>query len=162
MYRHIGRYFLALLTAILTLAPAAVIADEECEPGKSMFVNIASERPNAVQVALMVAFANAAPPTLNGQPFGGQNAAVQLFLSDAAAAFAIDVDTLTPKQRKKLNNYVHKEFLYRIDDIIHLQGPAAPGDEDPNGDLPDIRTLQYFGARVFACSLCLREALTHL
>lgn len=161
MYRHIGRYLIALAVALVTVGAAPALANE-CEAGKSLFVNISAERPNAVQVALLVAFANAGPeyfppPTESDEPvyFGGQEARVSLFFSDAAASYAIDLTSLTKKQQKKLDNFLHKEFGYRIEDIVRLQG----GDPDLNGPLPDIRMLQGFGAQVFGCSLCVAEAL---
>ena len=164
MFRRLGRYFIALAIALVTLSADAVFAENGCEASKSLFVNISSDRPNAVQVALLVAFANAGPECFPGEEppecFGGQEAQVQLFFADAAASYAIDTSTLTKRQLRKLRNYLRKEFGYRIDDVLRLQGPANMDDPDLNGELPDIRTLQLFGTRVFGCSLCLAEALT--
>jgi hypothetical protein len=94
----------------------------------------------------------------------GQSADIQLFFSNAAAAYAINphphpAGSLTKKQLKQLDKYLHKEFGYRLDDVVRLQ----EGAEDLNGGLPDIATLHELypeQVRVFACSLCVAEALT--
>jgi len=143
---------IALTVALVTLGGAPAFADDDCDAVKSLFLNISSERPGTVQVALLVAAVNA----------GGQSAEIQLFFSNAAAAYAIDTHPqpdglLTEKQVKKLDQYLHKEFRYRLEDVVRLQGV----DEDLNGELPDIWTLQQIPTtRVFACPLCIAEALT--
>jgi hypothetical protein len=161
MFRHIGRYFVLLAAVVAAAGAAAVFADEGCEPGKSLFLNISSERPSNVQIALVVADANASGGE-PGDPMTGQSADIQLFFSNAAAAYAIyphaTPDGLSEKQVKRLDKYLRKEFGYRVEDIVRLQGI----DEDLNGeDMPDIRSLQDdYAAQVLACSFCIAEALT--
>jgi hypothetical protein len=148
MLRHIGRYVAVFAIALMATAANSVFADNECQPQKSLFVNIASARPHAVQVALLVAYVN----------IGVQKAEVQLFFADAAAPYVIDTEKLTKKQLLKLNIYLRKEFGYSISDILRLQGGGFASSEG----LPTIKMLQElsFGAQVYGCSLCVSEALT--
>jgi hypothetical protein len=161
MYRHIGRYFIALAVALVTLGAAPVFANDGCEAGKSLFLNISNERPGNVQIALVVAYANAKDeiPEDPTPPDSGQAAETQLFFSNAAASYAINTSPgiLTKKQLKRLDKYLRKEFGYRLEDVVRIQGL----EENLNGGMPDIRTLQeVYGSKVFACSICVAEALT--
>jgi len=159
----ISKSFVALLALALVAVPAMAgqsgnlnrLNTNKCDTDKSLLVNISAERPRGVQVALLVAFANAAGETMGGQPFGGQGALVQLFFSDAAAPYVLDLTELTVDEVEALEEYLQAEFGYGIADLLTLQG----GDPDPNGQLPDILTLQGMGANVYACNLCVVETL---
>ena len=150
----IHRYILLLIGALLiTLGSSLGVAQEITCPEKSLFINISSERVRAVQVGLLVAFANAAPPEMEG--VNGQGAAVQLFFADAAAPYVIDSDKLSHSQRHRLDGYLRKTFGYGISDVERLQSQNLMVD-----GLPGIFAMRdMFGAQVFACSLCVSETL---